>query len=127
MARFLDQVRTLVRRNALYALREPRGLFGVVLRHLLAALFFATLYRMHVDDAAERNPQNVASLLFLSVFFLAVGHQHSMPPLFAQKGLWRHERRLRLYSSRALYVSQVRRLAPKRSRRGRKLCCMGAD
>jgi len=102
---FGDQVGTLVRRNGLYALREPRGLFGVVLRHMVVALFFATLYRF--NDASDSNPQNVASLLFLSVFFLAVGHQHSIPTLLWQKGLWRHEQGLGLYSTRALYTSQA--------------------
>lgn len=102
---FPEQVRSLVGRQALVARREPRGLLGVGLRHAGVGAFFGTLYR--VDEANGRSPHNVASLLFFCVFFLVVGHQHSIPVLVGQKQLWRHERSLSLYSTRALYVSQL--------------------
>jgi len=102
---FPEQVRTLVGRQTLFALREPRGLFGVGVRHIAVGAFFGTLYR--VDAANARSPQNVASLLFFCVFFMVVGHQHSIPVLVGQRQLWRHERGLSLYSTRALYVSAL--------------------
>jgi len=102
---FPEQVRALVGRQTLFALREPRGLFGVGVRHIAVGAFFGTLYR--VDAANARSPQNVASLLFFCVFFMVVGHQHSIPVLVGQRQLWRHERGLSLYSTRALYVSAL--------------------
>ena len=99
-----EQVWFLAHRQLLYTAREPRGVFGMV-RHVLLGLFFGTLYR--VDPDSDRNPQNVASLLFFCVFFLALGHQHAIPVYFNQRALLRYERSINLYSSWSLFASQT--------------------
>jgi ABC-type multidrug transport system permease subunit len=104
---FSEQVSTLLRRNFVFAIREPRGIFSQIFRHVAVGLFFGSLYRGVPGRTPQHNSHNIASLLFFSVFFLAVGHQHSIPILFSQRPVWQHEGNLGLYSTRALYVSQL--------------------
>lgn len=103
----MNQIKTLSHRSAAVLLQNKKLIFATVMRFILVAIFYGSIFLQLKKGTDTKNYYNRISIFFFSLMFLMMVHQSSIPAMLDDRLLFYRERGARAYGALPYWLSSL--------------------